>query len=91
MTNSTPTVTPVAAGGEPGFTAQQVLDALNSAADDILDAVDAGDSGLRDGINLMVNAAIAYLRGDADDLDSVADKSYSEPLCTILDWIREAT
>jgi hypothetical protein len=31
------------------FTEQQVADALNHAADDILDAVDAGDEGLRDG------------------------------------------
>jgi hypothetical protein len=72
------------------FTEQQVVDALNSAADDILDAVDAGDEGLRDGINLMVNATLAYLRGDASDLDDVADSSYGEDLDTILGWIGEA-
>ncbi|GAA0475581.1 hypothetical protein Aca07nite_84500 [Actinoplanes capillaceus] len=77
--------------GEAAFTAQQVLDALNTAADDILAAVDAGDSGLRDGINLMVNATIAYLRGDADDLRTVAANSYGEDISDILDWIREAT
>lgn len=72
------------------FTEQQVVDALNSAADDILDAVDAGDEGLRDGINLMVNATIAYLRGDASDLDDVTEASYGEDLDTILGWIGEA-
>ena len=72
------------------FTAQQVLDALNHAADDILDAVDAGDEGLRDGINLMVNATIAYLRGDAANLHDVADVSYGEDLDTIVSQVEEA-
>jgi hypothetical protein len=45
------------------YTEQQVADALNHAADEILDAVDAGDDGLRDGLNLLVNATIAYLTG----------------------------
>lgn len=72
------------------FTAQQVLDALNEAANDILDAVDAGDKGLRDGINLMVNATIGYLRGEASDLHDVAEGSYSENLDTILGWTRQA-
>jgi hypothetical protein len=72
------------------FTEQQVLDALNDAANDILDAVDAGDEGLRDGINLMVNATIGYLRGEASDLHDVAEGSYSEDLDTILGWIGEA-
>jgi hypothetical protein len=72
------------------FTEQQVLDALNAAADDILDAVDAGDEGLRDGINLMVNATLAYLRGEASDLHDVVEGSYGENLDTILGWIGEA-
>jgi hypothetical protein len=91
MTDSTLTTAAAVDSGASRFTSEQILDALNTAADDVLDAVDAGDSGLRDGINLMVNAAIAYLRGDADDLRTVAGNSYGEPLCTILDWIREAT
>jgi hypothetical protein len=91
MTDSILTTAAAVDSGASRFTAEQILDALNTAADDVLDAVDAGDSGLRDGINLMVNATIAYLRGDADDLYAVADTNYGEPLCTILDWIREAT
>jgi hypothetical protein len=72
------------------FTEGQVLDALNEAADDILDALDAGDEGLRDAVNLMVNATIAYLRGEATDLHEVAEGSYGEDLDTILGWIGEA-
>lgn len=87
----TTTTTTTASVPEPvAFTAQQVLDALNAAADDILDAVDAGDEGLRDGINLMVNATIAYLRGEASDLRDVAQGSYGEDLDTVLGWIGEA-
>jgi hypothetical protein len=71
------------------FTAEQVLHALNTAANDILDAARAGDEGLRDGINLMVNATIAYLRGEADDLHDVAEGGYGEDLAT-LGWIGEA-
>ncbi len=72
------------------FTEAQVLDALNEAADDILDAVDAGDEGLRDAVNLMVNATLAYLRGEATDLHEVAEGSYGEDLDTILGWIGQA-
>jgi hypothetical protein len=72
------------------FTEQQVLDALNAAAEDVLDAVAAGEHGLRDGLNLMVNAAVAYLRGDANDLHDVAEVSYGQTLETILGWIGEA-
>jgi len=72
------------------FTEQEISAALNQAADDILDAVDAGDEGLRDGLNLMVNTTLAYLRGEAADLHEVAEGSYGEDLDTILGWIGEA-
>ncbi|GAA0908660.1 hypothetical protein [Virgisporangium aurantiacum] len=89
---TTTDTTTASAGRDPvTFAEHEVLDALNYAANDILDAVDAGDEGLRDDINLMVNATIAYLRGDASDLDDVAERSYGEKLDTILDWIRAAT
>jgi len=89
MTTNDATTAPVPAAAAT-FTEQQVHDALNDAADDILDAVGAGDEGLRDGINLMVNATIAYLRGEAADLHAVAEGSYGEDLHTILGWIGEA-
>ena len=73
------------------FTEQQVLDALNRAADDILDNVNAGDEGLRDAINLMVNATIAYLHGPAQNLHQAVAQSYDDDYATVLGWIEEAT
>lgn len=69
------------------FTEQQVASALNGAADDILDAVDAGDDGLRDAINLIVNATIAYLTGQADDLQEVVAHNYDDSYDEVLSWI----
>jgi hypothetical protein len=60
------------------FTEQPVRDALNNAGDDILDAVAAGDEGLRDAISLLVNATISYLLGEADHLSGVVAASYGE-------------
>lgn len=72
------------------FTQQQVADALNEAADDILDAVQAGDEGLRDGLNLLVNATVGYMTGQAQDLSEVVELKYGEDLDTVLGWIAEA-
>jgi len=59
MSTTNPTTEPAPAAQPTMFTEQQVAAALNHAADDILDAADAGDEGLRDGLNLLVNAAQA--------------------------------
>jgi hypothetical protein len=72
------------------FTEQQVINALNRAADDILDAVEAGDEGARDALNLVVNSAAAYLRGSAADLQDVVQQSYDADYSTVLSWIRTA-
>jgi hypothetical protein len=70
------------------FTDAEVVAALNKAADDILEATDAGDEGLRDAINLMVNAAVSYLRGDAANLTEAVDNNYDEAtLADVLNWI----
>jgi len=72
---------------------------LNAVADDILDVTDAGDEGLRDAINLMVNAALTYLRHGWRDHDpaaarqrlgDVADSDYDDDnhLDTIIGWIQ---
>jgi hypothetical protein len=70
------------------FTKEQVGDALNQAADEILDAVNAGDEGLRDALNLMINATGAYLADEADTLREVVegDDDYE----TVLSWIETA-
>ncbi|GAA4470918.1 hypothetical protein [Phytohabitans houttuyneae] len=73
------------------YLAQDVADGLNQAADDIFDAVNAGDSGLRDALNLMVNATMAYLRGQADDLRQVVEANYSAPHDDVRSWTSEAT
>jgi hypothetical protein len=77
-------------GAPATFTDADVLTALNEATDDILDAVDAGDEGLRDALNLMVNATIAYLRGGARDLRQAVEHSYGEDYETVLGWAAQA-
>jgi hypothetical protein len=74
----------------PVFSEEQVSQALNSAADEVLDAVSAGPDGLRDGINLVVNAALSYLTGQAVDLREVVDQNYDEDYTTVLGWIEAA-
>jgi hypothetical protein len=77
-------------GAPATFTDGDVLTALNEAADDILDAVDAGDEGLRDALNLMINATIAYLRGEARGLRQAVEHSYGEDYETVLGWAAQA-
>ncbi|MDT5024259.1 MAG: hypothetical protein QOE61_685 [Micromonosporaceae bacterium] len=74
----------------PMFSAQQVTDAVNRAAADFLDAVDAGDEGLRDAMNRMVNATVAYLTGQAQDLTAVIQQGYDADYPTVLTWIEVA-
>jgi hypothetical protein len=74
----------------PMFNAQQVTDAVNRAANDILDAVDAGDEGLRDAMNLIVNATVAYLTGQAQNLEEVVQQGYEADYPTVLSWIEVA-
>jgi hypothetical protein len=67
----------------------EVGGALNKAADDILEATEAEDEGLRDGLNLLVNATTAYLTGEAEDLETVAEKNYDAELDSIIGWIQQ--
>lgn len=70
------------------WTTDEVSAALNRAADDIAEAAEAEDEGLRDALNLMVNATAAYLSGEAEDLVQVAALGYDADLSSILSWIR---
>ncbi len=91
MTTTNPTTEPAPPMQPTMFTEQQVTEALNHAADDILDAVDAGDEGPRDGLNLLVNAAIAYLTGQAQDLHDVVERNYDDDdYKEVLSWIEVA-
>lgn len=72
-----------------GFSDEQVSAALNSAADDILAALDAGDHGVRDVVNLLVNAAAHYLQRPGDDLQHVVAANYdTATLADVLGWCR---
>jgi len=73
--------------------AMNISDVLNAVVDDLLHVTQAGEEGLRDALNLVVNAAVVYLeRGwlDAnscvarDRLEQVAGSSYDVDLDTIL-------
>ncbi|GAA1673580.1 hypothetical protein [Fodinicola feengrottensis] len=66
---------------------EEIVRALNRAADDILDAVNAPGTGLRDGLNLMVNATADYLRNQSSDLRSVIKDNYDASYKTVLGWI----
>lgn len=66
---------------------QDVTTALNRACDDIVGAAGLADTGVRDALNLLVNAGLSYLDGTADDLAGVAAACYDEPLETVLGWI----
>lgn len=90
MSTTNPTTGPAPAMQPCMFTEQQVAAALNHAADDILDAVDAGDEGLRDGLNLLVNATVAYLTGRAQNLQEVVGQGYDADYPTVLSWIETA-
>lgn len=71
------------------YSTDQIAAALNKAADDILEAVDADDEGLRDALNLVVNATMDYLTGDAETLEKVAEINYDADLFEILGWIAQ--
>jgi hypothetical protein len=72
------------------FTFDQVAEAANQVADDILDAVEAGDTGLRDAMNLMVNALGDYLTNPQQrDLRTVVERGYEATFDEVLDWFSE--
>jgi hypothetical protein len=73
------------------YTEEQITEALSQAADDILDAVEAGDEGIRDALNLIVNAATAYLTGQAFDLSAVIEHNYDADYLTVLSWIEQSS
>jgi hypothetical protein len=74
---------------EQQYTQEQVSAALNKAADDIIEATEAEDEGLRDALNLMVNAVGSYLWDGAEDLGEVAVKNYDADLDSIVGWIQQ--
>jgi hypothetical protein len=62
------------------YTEPQIEQTLNRAADDVLEAIDAPDEGVRDAINLVVNVAMHYLAhpepSDAHSVQAAIDANY---------------
>jgi len=71
------------------FSEDAVATAANQAADDILDAVNADDTGVRDALNLQVNATLGYLTGEAEDLTEVVGQNYEATYDEVLSWIEQ--
>jgi hypothetical protein len=73
------------------YSAEDVLRVLNRAADDILEAADLPDTGTRDALNLLVNAAFHYLGHPEAELQVVIDANYDigEGEDGPLEWMTE--
>lgn len=69
------------------FDSATVTAALNRAADDILDAINADDTGVRDALNLLVNAGLYFLHTPGADLGEAIEANYSEAPSKVLGWI----
>jgi len=61
---------------------------LSRAADMVLDAIDAPDTGVRDAINLVVNVAGHLLEHPDASLEDAIAASYQEEPETVLGWAR---
>lgn len=57
-------------------TRDQVSAAMNRAADDVLEAIQAPDEGTRDAVNLVVNAALTYLDAPDATLQDAIEENY---------------
>jgi hypothetical protein len=71
------------------YTQDQISAVLNKAADEIIEVTEAEDEGLRDALNLMVNAVGSYLWDGAENLAQVAEKNYDADLDAIVGWIEQ--
>jgi len=87
---------PAVIGEQAAYTADTLAAVLNTVADDILDVADCADEGVRDALNLLVNAALVYLDNGWREHDPAAARSrlehvaagnYDADLDEILDWI----
>jgi hypothetical protein len=67
---------------------EQVSEAYNKAADEVLEAIDAPDEGVRDAINLIVNAGAFFLKQPDGQLTEAIEDAYQEDAETVLGWAR---
>lgn len=75
------------------YTREQITTAFNRAADEILEATGAPDTGIRDAVNLVVNAGVTYLASPEASLQDAIDACYDldEDEDGPLDWIADGT
>jgi hypothetical protein len=87
------TLTDVSVTETPTYSSERVSSALNRATDDVIEAVDAPAAGLRHGLNLLANAAMSYLKGEARDLEEVVAANWDADttLRDVLSWIEDET
>lgn len=70
------------------YTYDQVSSAFNRAADEIIEAIDAGDEGKRDVVNAVINVGMHYLKHPGEDLENALGASYGSDPSEVLDWCR---
>jgi hypothetical protein len=68
------------------FTAEQLNTAANRAANEILEAIDAPEEGVRDALNLQVNATAYFLEHPDATLADAITANYSERPEAVLAW-----
>lgn len=77
-------------GDARSYSKTQIRAAIDSSLERILDAVDAGDTGARDLLQLLLNDALYLLANPDATLADTIGANYSEPPDTVLEWAREA-
>jgi hypothetical protein len=68
------------------FAAEQLNTAANRAANEILEAIKAPDEGVRDAINLVVNATAYFLEHPDATLTDAIRANYDESPWEVLSW-----
>jgi hypothetical protein len=73
---------------EPRWVSETVVsETLNKACEELIAVAALPDAGVRDALNLLVNAALIRLRDPEVTLQQVAREAYTEDLETVLGWI----
>jgi hypothetical protein len=84
--------------GETGMTeylpplTERIAAAFNRAADEITVECDLPDEGVRDAMNLLINAGLHYFNHPNATLDAAIEANYQldDPQSGPLEWIRRA-
>lgn len=69
----------------PAFARDRISEAMNRAADDIIELAPEADQ-IRDSANLIVNAALHYLENPGSTLQEAIEANYNEAVADVLEW-----